>query len=99
MLRGADVAWVDLKQQLQNMIISYSDDAAERVPDLIPNQVFVHWPLTAEVGAVKISAPVSGEIAKTILRILADASCCEQKWSSDPTRSLDNEVDFTKAAL
>ena len=37
---------------LQNMIISYSGDAPQRGLDFIPDQVFVNWPLTVEVGAV-----------------------------------------------
>ena len=46
------------------MIISDSRDAAQRGLDLIPDQVFVNWPLPAEVGAVKVAALVAGEFAK-----------------------------------
>ena len=58
------IAWVDRKRQLQNMIISFSGDAVQSSLDLIPDQVFLNWPLPAEVGAVKFAAHVSGELAK-----------------------------------
>ena len=42
------IAWVDLKRQLQNMIISYSGDAVQRGLGCIAHQVFVNWSLPAE---------------------------------------------------
>ena len=46
------------------MIISFSVDADQRGLGSIRDEVFVNWPLPAEVGAVKVAALVAGELAK-----------------------------------